>query len=458
MTLRELRQRTESGGEVKLSEILLPKQRAAFQYLNDNVTNELFYGGAAGGGKSLLIAIWLSHRCLKYPGSRWLMGRSELKTLKETTLATFFDLTSALGWSSLYNYNQQSGLIRWTNGSEILLKDLKHYPSDPNFDGLGSLEITGVVIDECPQVTHRAKEIVKSRIRYKLDEFGIIPKILMTGNPAKNWVYSEFYNPYKKGQLPKERAFLPALVTDNPYLPESYIDNLRNLKHEADKQRLLYGNFDYDDDPAALIDFEAQNDLFHNEHVLPDTANKYLTCDIAGRGSDVFRIGYWEGLVLCEDWEVPISTGKGVVEKIRQVKIAKGVPNSNIVYDADGVGGGVDGWFQGAKAFLNGGSPLNGEQYENLKTQCYYKLAELINAREMWIKARKNDEQVELITQELGQVKRRAMDADGKLKIIRKEEVKENIGRSPDYSDMLMMRCFFLLKKPTPALSIIRRQ
>ena len=458
MTLKELRQRTENGGEVKLSEILLPKQLAAFKYLNDKVTNELFYGGAAGGGKSLLIAIWLSHRCLKYPGSRWLMGRSELKTLKETTLATFFDLTSALGWGKLYNYNQQSGVIKWTNGSEILLKDLKYYPSDPNFDGLGSLEISGAVIDECPQVTHRAKEIVKSRIRYKLDEFGLIPKMLMTGNPAKNWVYTEFYNPAKKGQLPKERAFLPALVTDNPYLPTSYIDNLRNLKHEADKQRLLYGNFDYDDDPAALIDYEAQNDLFHNEHIQPDALNKYMTCDIAGRGSDCFRIGVWHGWVLVEDFEMPISSGKEVVDKIREIKVRCGVPNSNLIYDADGVGGGVDGFFPGAKAFLNGGSPLNGENYENLKTQCYYKLAELINARQMWVKAKKSPDQIELITQELGQVKRRAMDADGKLKIIRKEDVKDNIGRSPDYSEMMMTRCFFALKKATPAISLIRRQ
>lgn len=457
MTLQELRKLTERGETVKLSEILLPKQRQAFTYLNDDTTTELFFGGAAGGSKSALIAFWLARNCQRYPGTRWLMGRAQLKTLKETTLATFFEITGAIGWSSLYKYNEQKSKITWTCGSEILLKDLAYYPSDPNYDELGSLEITGAAIDEAAQVQSRAKQLVLSRCRYKLTEFGLIPKLLLTSNPGKNYLYNEFYAPYKKGTLTKEKVFLPSLVTDNPYLSPAYIEQLKKLP-ENDKQRLLYGNFDYDDDPAAMIEYEAQNDLFHNEHVKPEPLNKYMTCDIAGRGSDCFRIGVWEGFVLVEDFEMPVSSGKQVVDKIREVKVRCGVPNSNLIYDADGVGGGVDGFFPGSKAFLNGGSPLNGENYENLKTQCYYKLAELINARQMWVKAKKTPDQVELITQELGQVKRRAMDADGKLKIIRKEEVKDNIGRSPDYADMLMMRCFFALKKPTPAISIIRRQ
>ena len=457
MTLQELKNLTESGAEVRLSEILLPKQRQAFQYLNDKTTTELFFGGAAGGSKSALIAFWLSRNCLRYPGTRWLMGRAQLKTLKETTLATFFEITGAMGWTSLYKYNEQKSKITWTNGSEILLKDLAYYPSDPNYDELGSLEITGAAIDEAAQIQARAKQLVLSRCRFKLNEYGLVPKLLLTSNPGKNYLYTEFYAPYKKGTLPPEKVFLPSLVTDNPYLSAAYIEQLKKLP-ENDKQRLLHGNFDYDDDPAAMIDFDAQQNLFHNEHVRQDASSKYLTCDIAGRGSDVFRIGYWEGLVLVQDWEFPVSTGKMVVDKIREIKVQRGVPNTNIVYDADGVGGGVDGFFPGAVGFLNGGKALNDDQYENLKTQCYYKLAEMINANEMWLKAKKTPDEAELIMQELGQVKRRAMDADGKLKIIKKEEVKENIGRSPDYADMMMMRCYFLLKKPAPTLSIIRRQ
>ena len=73
---------------------LLPKQENAVYYLKDNETKEVLYGGAAGGGKSAFGCLWLIEMCQKYPGSRWLMGRSKLKALKETTLNTFFELTS----------------------------------------------------------------------------------------------------------------------------------------------------------------------------------------------------------------------------------------------------------------------------------------------------------------------------------------------------------------------------
>jgi phage terminase large subunit len=69
-----------------------------------------------------------------------------------------------------YRYNQQSNTISFPNGSQILLKDLFLYPSDPNFDELGSLEITDAFIDECNQTVEKAFNVVKSRIRYKLDE------------------------------------------------------------------------------------------------------------------------------------------------------------------------------------------------------------------------------------------------------------------------------------------------
>jgi len=116
---------------------LIPKQEHAVYYLKDNETKELVYGGAAGGGKSALGVLWLIEQCQTYPGTRWLMGRSKLKALKETTLNSFFELATKLKITSQFNYNAQSGIIYWTNGSEILLKDLYAYPADPNFDSLG---------------------------------------------------------------------------------------------------------------------------------------------------------------------------------------------------------------------------------------------------------------------------------------------------------------------------------
>src|SRR4028119_1526784 len=152
---------------------LLLKQEHAVYYLKDSVTRELLYGGAAGGGKSKIGCVWVMEGCQKYPGSRWLIGRAKLKSLEETTLNTFFETTKELGLTGCYTYNAQKHIIYWNNGSEILLKDLFYYPSDREFDSLGSLEITGAFIDEVPQVVYKAWQIVKSRIRYKLKEWDI---------------------------------------------------------------------------------------------------------------------------------------------------------------------------------------------------------------------------------------------------------------------------------------------
>jgi hypothetical protein len=60
----------------------------------------------------------------------------------------------------------------------------------------------------------------------------------------------------------------------------------------------------------------------------------------------------------------------------------------------------------------------------------------------------------DMIVEELEQVKQFNMDKDGKKRIIPKDKVKELIGRSPDYSDLLMMRMWFSLGYRINFLSI----
>ena len=54
----------------------------------------------------------------------------------------------------------------------------------------------------------------------------------------------------------------------------------------------------------------------------------------------------------------------------------------------------------------------------------------------------------------LEQIKQRDMDKDGKKKIVSKDKVKEILGRSPDVSDMVMMRMYFEIKKVKKELDI----
>ena len=62
---------------------LLPKQTIAWKYLMDNNTNEICFGGSAGGSKSTLGCIWIVTLCLKYAGIRTLIGRTVLLPLNK---------------------------------------------------------------------------------------------------------------------------------------------------------------------------------------------------------------------------------------------------------------------------------------------------------------------------------------------------------------------------------------
>lgn len=430
------------------------KQTKALDYLEDNTTEELLFGGGAGGGKSAFGVYWLMKVCLKYPGSRWLMGRAVLKTLKETTLNSFFQIAKLQGLKAdlHYRYNAQSQIIYFANGSEILLKDLFAYPSDPEFDELGSLEITGAFIDECNQVTEKAWNIVKSRIRYKLDEFGLIPKMLGTCNPSKSFVYGRFFKPDRDGSLPDNRKFIQSLLTDNPYISKHYRESLAQMD-QASKERLLFGNWEYDNDPNALIEFSRISDLWTNDFV--PRGKKFITVDVARYGSDNTVIMGWDGL-RCEHIRIlQQSSIKSTGEIVQELRKVHNVPMSCVIADADGVGGGlVD--IIGCEGFVNNARPIDGDNFANLKSQCYFMLADKINAGEIYIA----DASVrEKLTEELEQVKQKDVDTDGKRAIVSKDQVKALIGRSPDISDCLMFRMYFELNKPnSPKISFVRRR
>lgn len=417
------------------------KQTKALDALESPDINELLFGGGAGGAKSFLGCYWLAKMCLKYPGTRWVMGRAILKTLKETTLNSFFAVCQLQGLKSgiHYRFNAQTNIIYFPSGSEIMLKDLYAYPSDPNFDELGSLEITGAFIDECNQVVEKAWNILKSRIRYKLDEYCLTPKILGTCNPAKNWVYSKFYRPSRDGELPENKAFIQALLSDNPFISKHYRENLISLDKNS-RERLLNGNWEYDDDPAALMSIDKINDIFTN-NFLPG-GDKYITADIARFGKDTTTIIYWNGLRAERVVQLRKKATTAVSEMIQGMRKMYHVPMSKVVIDEDGIGGGVVDQLDGCYGFVNNSRPLEDENFANLKSQCYFKLAEIVNANEIYVNCDDPTIKQQLV-EELEQVKQKDMDKDGKKAVIPKDKVKELIGRSPDISDTLMMRMVF---------------
>ena len=229
---------------------LSQKQSDAWHYLEDDTTTEMLYGGGAGGGKSYLGCLWHIHRRIRYPETRGLIGRKELKSIKESTLVTYFKVCRILGYQAGrdYKYNANDMVITWANGSKTIFKDLDFIPSDENFERLGSTEYTDAFIDEAGEITLKAFDIVNSRLRWMLSDYGLIPKILLTCNPNNNWIKTKYIKDEKGNYIclkPYQR-YVRALVTDNPdkEFSKLYIDQLGKLSSAYDIDRLLHGDWD----------------------------------------------------------------------------------------------------------------------------------------------------------------------------------------------------------------------
>jgi phage terminase large subunit len=421
---------------------LLPKQKLAFRTLLDDHTTEILYGGGVGGGKSYLGAMWVIIMCLQYEGIRMLVGRSKLTQLKLTTLKTMFEVlqTLHLKEGEHWNFNGQTNVFTFYNGSEVILKDLFLYPSDPEYDSLGSLELTGAFVDEASQVSFKAFQVIKSRFRYKIREYDITPKILLTTNPSQNWLYEYFYKPYTDNELEDYKCFIPALPTDNPHLPVSYITELHKLPEES-RKRLLEGNWDYDSSIDQLFSYSDINMCFGND--LED-GQKYITADIASYGDDRSVICLWNGLNLVSMDILTHQSIPNIAEKIKSLKTSYNVPLKNIIVDADGLGIGVKDLL-GCKGFQNNSRPLKNGNYNNLKSQCYFLLSEYIKGGKINFGDLKMSIREDL-SKELIAHKIKDVDKDGKNQVIPKEQIKKMIGKSPDISDSIMFRMWYELQ------------
>lgn len=441
-----------------------PKQHLGYQLLNDDVTRFLLFGGGAEGGKSWFGAEWLMTNCYRYPRSKWFIGRNELTRLMSSSFATFrkmceYHKIPVDDWK----FHDKYHYIEFNNGSRIDLLDLKYIPSDPMFQRFGSTEYTGGWIEEAGEVHFLAFDVLKSRVgRWLNQELGLlIPKLLLTCNPEQNWLYRVFYKPWKAGKLPPGYAFIQALYKDNTYTAEQAEERLDQISDPVLRMRLKMGLWEYASGDNSLLDYDSICDIFTNS--LPQPAvnglqivprDKFFTADVARYGSDKITMGCWSGFEL---YKINWKQNRGIDQTAGDVKELlrnEGIPYSHAIADDDGVGGGVVDLVRGIKGFVGNSTalPLRGlkvnsekkkENYGNLRSQCGFMLAEKIRNHQIAVTAQIDEVTRELIIEDLQQLKRKIDSIEAPLRLIPKEEIKEALGRSPDFSDMMMMRMFF---------------
>ena len=418
------------------------KQDKVFELFEDEDTTEILFGGGVGAAKTYLMSSLITIKCLQYEGIRVGLCRNELTTLKKTTVVTLISEVFpnfGLVRDEHYNYNQIEGKIKFYNGSEIVFQELRHIPSDPNYTRLGGLLLTFAVIDEAGETEAKGKEILQSRIgRWRNETYKIKPLLVMTCNPSRNFLYEDFYMANKEGTLPYYRKFVNATGLDNPYLSESYIENLKRTLTTSEVNRLLLGNWESQDSPDNLVSSDDIMEMYDHSINVNNDDTRYISADIAFK-QDGCVLFVWEGNDVIDI--IKVGKEEVVLDKIREVARDYDVQTRYISYDSDGVGQFIRQYLRSAKAIINNGKVLKGENYVNLKAQLYYKLGELIRDGKIKIKTNRYKKELE---GELLSIKRKVRDtSQSKMEINSKAEQKKILGHSPDYADAMAYKMIF---------------
>jgi phage terminase large subunit len=454
-------------------------QNLAMEEFNDPQVVSIVFGGGAGGGKSFLLGLLVALACKKYPGTRWGLARKELKSLKQTTLATLISkVHRTLGISENdYKLNLLDSTMEYSNGSSILLLDLTAKPSDPEMESLGSLELTGAFVDEVGEVNKKSYDILSSRVnRWMNQEYGLTGKVVASCNPSPGFVRQDYYDKYDQlggGRMQRwkngsvyvngERkdaysVYIRSTVLDNPFIDGNYVEGLKRLPPQ-EKKRLLDGDWNYMDEddslfPMVLID---KMTVFAIPEPENEKFNKYIGVDPSDSGKDETIFTLVENGVIVEQIETKSPQGKddaiGFYIAGKLINFAEKYGFSkplakNITIEGNGVGASL----RDALRILG----WNVNVYiASLQTRNdgYYQF--MLDADEGRIKLLNT---VIEAGQLIRQLTAHRYDLDtGKPRITRKKELRQLLGRSPDHADSAMIANMAANKfKPKNISSYIR--
>jgi phage terminase large subunit len=437
-------------------------QHLAMAQFDDPQVVRIVFGGGAAGGKSFLIGLLVAMACKKYPGTRWALARKELKSLKQTTLATLIaKVHRVLGISENdYKLNLLDSTLEYTNGSSILLLDLTAKPSDPEMESLGSLELTGAFVDEIGEVNKKAFDILASRVnRWMNKEYGLTGKIVGSTNPSPGFVRQEFYDKYEKrggGRIQKwangnvfvngERVdaydvYIKSTAIDNPFVDDNYIEGLRRLPPQ-ERKRLLDGDWDYLDEDNSLFTMAIIDKMTVFPHQVPEEGekfNKHIGVDPSDSGNDDTVVTLVEQGVITQQLEIKSPTMKDaaigfhIAGKLIAFAEKHGFTKAlarYITIEGNGVGASL------RDALRTLGWNVNVyTATQQTRNEGYYQF--MIDADAGNIKI------LNTIIEDgklLKQLAAHRYDLDsGKPMVTRKKELRHTLGRSPDHADSAMI-------------------
>nr|BDD44379.1 hypothetical protein 31 [bacterium] len=440
--------------------VLTKKQAKAWQYLTDPYERVVLYGGAKGGGKSFFLCLWvafwmdylidyfaITKKDFPHPPSLGFLGRKQAVDLKETTLETWKKNIPAKS----YTINENKKEILWKGLAKFSYGGLDKCETINKFN---SAEYCFFAIDQAEETAIEDIGVLRGSLRAKYRGKTPPYKELFTANPAECWLKNEFDltdeekekkdNEEVNQEFKEKHIFVPALPSDNPHLPDSYVQRLKEaFKYDDNLLRAyLYGDWNMLSGFKKLLSLNDVKQCFKNENnsLVRNYEYKIISADLARFGDDKTVIGGW----VNEELKEKIIYGKKDMEYtygvLRDLDDRMGGGCLFVLDASDPFGGG------GLVDRLNKSAPkrvlgVNNSERANRPDLFYNRRAELYAyARDIVKKGqcRIDAEDIEL-HQEMCAIEYDYTKVGNLLKFPDKEEIKKKLKRSPNSWDMFIL-------------------
>jgi phage terminase large subunit len=410
--------------------------------------NEMLYGGAMGGGKTVVAVLLISLLCKMYPGSIWVFVRKDLNRMRNTVIRTWKRFAPHPFFAAING----SMVAKAVNGSEVHFMG-EQSDTDPDQNRFRGLEVNGFVFEEANECLESTWNIAGMRAgRWKCPG-GRQPKPLRiaTCNPNTDWPKRRFYDPFKRASLTAPFYYLPAYMTDNPFLDADYLAALENIPEEL-RRVMIEGDWEQSDIPDQLIKPQWVERAIERGKLWVPEGRKSMGVDVARYGDDESVIAVQQGRGLISIKGYRKYDNVQLAKEVDATATADSIGNAFIKVDAIGNGSGVvdvlkhfhkrpvTEFIAGSRQITTGmseKSKLRSSRFKNFRTEAWWDMRDAFFKDEYVITPAIRGPALLKLTEDLTSMKY-SVDSDKFLELEGKEDTKKRLGRSPDYGDAAM--------------------
>ena len=448
-------------------------------------------GGKRGGGKTHIMNMLASYH-INNPLFTMYGFRREIDDIKKGLWASSKGIYEKIATARISDYSWQ-----FPSGAQIQYEHIADENKvDQRFRGV---ELPCVVIDEIPQIkvetffkllaSNRNTINVKNRfvgscnpvgqrhwvhkmLQWYIDEdtktiipernkkiryffkYGKTIEEIVWGNTREE-VYRKAKHYIDELWDKKNEASYEYLISSFCFIEGEYSENvIFKLRDPQYKSRLsaeggqeairnINGIWVDDEEVKSELSSEEVLSMFNNT---PQTEKgcRYCTCDVALSG-DLMVLYAWEGRHLYEFEAFTGVLSDEAIGRCQSFLSKHGIREENFLYDENGLGLFLKGFFKKAKGFNNKQQASDTRLWNNQKSECAEKFAKEVRAGRYSINSKLRNRKVaggffeDRLLSEFHALKRKETD-NGRFEIISKPEMKKICGHSPDLMEGMIER------------------